>query len=41
MSATTWNEEFELLDGPYSILDIQYYFEYTSKSMEKRQLILQ
>ena len=24
----TWNEEFELPDGSYSISDIQYYFEY-------------
>ena len=28
ISALTWNEEFELLDGPYSALDIQDYFEY-------------
>ena len=25
---TTWNDEFELLDGPYSVSDIQDYFEY-------------
>ena len=24
----TWNEEFELLDGSYSVLDIQAYFKY-------------
>ena len=28
ISALTWNEEFELLDGPYSALDVQDYFEY-------------
>ena len=28
MSAPTWDEEFELLDGSYSISDIQDYFEY-------------
>ena len=26
--APTWNEEFELSDGSYSISDIQDYFEY-------------
>ena len=29
ISPPTWNEEFELLDGSYSIPDIQDYFEYT------------
>ena len=28
ISPPTWNEEFELLDGSYSIPDIQDYFEY-------------
>ena len=28
ISAPTWNEEFEIPDGPYSILDIQDYFEF-------------
>ena len=28
ISALTWNEEFELPDGLYSISDMQYYFEY-------------
>ena len=28
ISAPTWNEEFELSDGSYSISDIQDYFEY-------------
>ena len=31
MSAPTWDEEFELLDGSYSISDIQDYFEYILK----------
>ena len=28
MSAPTWNEEFKLPDGSYSVSDIQYYFKY-------------
>ena len=31
ISAPTWNEEFELSDGSYSISDIQDYFEYILK----------
>ena len=31
ISAPTWSEEFELLDGSYSISDIQDYFEYILK----------
>ena len=31
ISAPTWNEEFELPDGSYSISDIQNYFEYILK----------
>ena len=31
ISAPTWNEEFELPDGSYSISDIQGYFEYIWK----------
>ena len=31
ISARTWNEEFELPDGSYSISDIQDYFEYILK----------
>ena len=31
ISAPTWNEEFELLDGSYSVSDIQQYFEYIIK----------
>ena len=40
-SAPTWNDEFELSDGPYSMSDIQDYFEYILKKMEKRLIILQ
>ena len=29
--APTWNDEFELLDGPYSVSDIQDYFKYILK----------
>ena len=28
ISATTWNDKFELPDGLYSVSDIQDYFEY-------------
>ena len=31
ISAPTWNDEFNLPDGSYSILDIQEYFEYIIK----------
>ena len=31
ISAPTWNEEFELPDGLYSISDVQDYFEYVLK----------
>ena len=41
ISASPWNEEFELPDGSYSILDIQQYFKYILKNMEKKLLILQ
>ena len=41
ISAPTSNEEFELLNGSYSISDIQDYFEHMLKNMEKRLLILQ
>ena len=36
ISAPTWNEEFELLDESYSILDIQDYFEYILKKHEEK-----
>ena len=31
VSAQTWNDEFELPDGSYSVSDIQDYFEYILK----------
>ena len=31
ISAPTWNDTFDLLDGSYSIVDIQDYFEYIMK----------
>ena len=31
-SAPTWNDEFELPDGSYSVSDIQDYFEYILKN---------
>ena len=35
ISAPMWNDEFELPDGSYSVSDIQDYFEYILKNMEK------
>ena len=35
ISAPTWNDEFEIPDGSYSISDIQDYFEYILKNIEK------
>ena len=34
ISAPTWNEEFELPHGSYSVSDIQDYFEYIIKNYE-------
>ena len=36
ISAPTWNEEFELPDGSYSISDMQDYFEYILKKHSER-----
>ena len=36
MSATTWNEEFELPDRSYSVSDIQDYFEYILKKQGEK-----
>ena len=41
ISAPTWNEEFELPDGSYSVSDIQDYFEYVLKNMRQLLIILQ
>ena len=35
ISTPTWTEKFELLDGSYSISDIQDYFEHILKKTEK------
>ena len=34
ISAPTWNDEFDLPNGCYSVSDIQYYFEYIIKKHE-------
>ena len=34
ISATTWNETFDLPDGSYNISEIQDYFEYIIKNMK-------
>ena len=41
ISAPTWNDKFELPDGLYSVSDIQDYFKYILKSMEKTSIIHQ
>ena len=41
ISAPTWNKNSELHDGSYSVSDIQGYFEFILKSMEKRLMVLQ
>ena len=41
ISVSTWTEEFQLPDGSYSLSDIQDYFVYILKNMEKRLIILQ
>ena len=35
LSAPTWNNKFELPDGLYSVSDIQDYFEFIFKNVEK------
>ena len=37
ISTPTWNDEFELPDGSYSISDIQDYFEYIFKKKTQRR----
>ena len=41
ISAPTWNEEFKLPGGSYSISDIQNYFEYFFQKHGEKQLIIQ
>ena len=33
-TTATWNDEFELPDGPYLVSDIQYYIRYIIQSMK-------
>ena len=40
ISAPTWNEQFELPDGSYSVSDIQDCFEYILKKNLKELLII-
>ena len=35
ISTSTWNEEFELPDGSYSVSDTQDYFKYILKNMRQ------
>ena len=42
ISAPTWNKEFELPDGSYSVSDIHNYLDYIlKKNIQKRKIILQ
>ena len=41
ISAPTWNDKFELSDRSYFVSDIQDYFEYILKTMEKILIIHQ
>ena len=41
ISAPTWNEQFELPDGSYSVSDMQDYFKCTLKNMRQLLIILQ
>ena len=36
ISSPTWNEEFQLPDGSYSISDIRNYFEYILKTQGEK-----
>ena len=40
ISAPSWNDEFNLPDGSYSVSDIQDYFEYIIKNMKLLRVIL-
>ena len=41
ISASTWNEEFDLPDRSHCVLDIRDYFEYIIKNMRQLLIILQ
>ena len=38
-TAPTWNEEYEIPDGSYSISDIQDYFEYILKKHDEKTIL--
>ena len=38
--APTWNDEFDIPDGSYSVSDIQYYIQYIIKKHETKQQFL-
>ena len=40
ISAPTWNDEFDLPEGSYSVSDIQDYFEYVIENMMNLQQII-
>ena len=41
ISASTWNKEFELPDGSYSVSDIKVYIKFILKNMRQLLIILQ
>ena len=41
ISAITWDDEFELPDGSYSVSDIQDYYEYILENLDKSSIIHQ
>ena len=41
ISAITWDDEFELPDGSYSVSDIQDYYEYFLENLDKFLIIHQ
>ena len=41
LSAPTWNVNFELPDGSYSVSDIQNYFKYVMKEHKKWLIMIQ
>ena len=41
ISALTWNEEFKLPDGSYSVSNIQDYYQYIFKNLRQLLIMLQ
>ena len=41
ISAPTWNEEFKLPDGSYSVSNIQDYYQYIFKNLRQLLIMLQ